>query len=71
MFRSGRPEEPNAPRKENRSKSEFNGFEATFVDRLELHTEEHRGDVREDEGFILLHKDTLNVTHLVIANKHV
>ena len=49
----------------------LDGLEATLVDRLKLHTEEHRSDVRENERFVLLDHNGLGVGHLVVANEHV
>ena len=33
---------------------QLNDFETAFVDGLELNTEEHGGDVRQNEGLVLL-----------------
>ena len=49
----------------------FNGFETALVERFKLNAEEHRGDVRQDEGRILLDHDVFHVAHLVVANEHI
>jgi hypothetical protein len=50
---------------------DFDGFETALVDGLELHTEEHSGDVGQDKGSILLHHDVLHIAHLVVADEHI
>lgn len=54
-----------------RRATELNDLESALVDRLELNTEEHGSDVREDERFKLLNEHILDVPHLVVAHKHV
>ena len=50
---------------------QFNALEASFVDGLELHAEEHSGDIREDERLVFLHHYRFHITHLVVSDEHV
>ena len=51
--------------------SEFNSFEASFVDAFKLNAEEHSGDIGKNEWFIFLDHNILNIAHLVEANEHI
>ena len=50
---------------------QLHNHEAALVDGLELNTEEHGGDVRQDEGLVLLDENILGVGHLVVTDQHV
>lgn len=47
---------------------QLHNHEAALVDGLELNTEEHGGDVRQDEGLVLLDENILGVGHLVVTD---